>query len=341
MSNDHEIPLPPAATSAFTRCCFTVANKMHQTRSWILNGSIYVPDKELHYRLVFSTTAVEYVNSLTADPQLGPMVTHYAKSLREEILQLHVFPRAKFDYGKLGYSDGYLDIEDRQLHPYQLLPPGVYPFAAFPDAFTTLGPPVLYQAMCNKHIAQDISNPPNAVDKFFSGLRQLFFKRQRKSPVLFLIGPADTAKSSMLEWIRLVWAPDMIATINEGNFPFSDFDTEAGGRRILMVEEMSTKKCSRSSMLTLLEGGRTTVEKKRGHARVINLDIPCVFNGNYKLEYRSPSGDLSYNDALHSRICYLWTHNIIPSHERNRAVVDAVNKEVGAIVKLLICDVNN
>jgi len=324
--------LIPVKQNGVSLAFHSVANFMRSCRFFVHNETI-VQGTTIPHVVKPVGQISKFVGWLTGQSEVASYAVQHYKGLMSGMADMALFPRASIDYDRIGFRDYYYTISDGIWRAYDMWEEATtFVFRYFDQTQQqACQEPAQYMAMLKRHLIP--KHPTDVLQStvdvytfpFMRHCGSLLRKRARKEPVLFLVGPPDTCKSTMLFWIEELFAPSDIGMLNEGSFPFTDFMRP---KRILFQDEMATSKIKRSQMLLLLEGATVVCEEKGISCTTENhvlLDFPCAFAGNYHLEYKNDD-----TGALAKRILYHETHN--PVKERDPLAVQKMKVETASII---------
>lgn len=133
-------------------------------------------------------------------------------------------------------------------------------------------------------VANQYPTPSDAQDhkRFLKKMACLLRTRRPKEPILFLLGVRNSGKSTALKWITLLYPPEAVAAINDSIAPLSQIK----GREILLCDEFTTGKISRTNLLRLTDGstGLNVRQLGRDAEFLVNVNLPQVYSANIGYE---------------------------------------------------------
>lgn len=129
-------------------------------------------------------------------------------------------------------------------------------------------------------------NDPISANKedFLLKMAGLLRLRKPKERILFIVGASNCGKSTAIKWITCLYPNDAIATVNDSIAPLSGIK----GKEILICDEFSTAKMSRTNLLLLTDGTTGLTVRRMGQDAefITNVLLPQVFTCNIGHEPR-------------------------------------------------------
>lgn len=163
------------------------------------------------------------------------------------------------------------------------------------------------------------ANPKDEMDRFLRKMAMLLRPRRPKEPIMFINGVSNSGKSTVIAWITKFYPPSAIATINDSVAPLS----AVKGAAILVCDEFSTNKISRSNLLLLTDGttGLTVRSFGRGAEYLDSMSIPQVYTSNFGHE---PSYKNDESQAVMNRFEFFrWSTQLLsPNLDKAQAIFE-------------------
>lgn len=139
------------------------------------------------------------------------------------------------------------------------------------------------------------ANPADEQERFVKKMARLLRARRPKEPIMFMLGASNSGKSTAVAWITKFYPPAAICTINDSVAPLS----AVKGAEILLCDEFSTHKISRSNLLLLTDGttGLTVRSFGRGAEYVTDVDLPQIYTANvgHEPQYKNDESGALFN----------------------------------------------
>lgn len=123
------------------------------------------------------------------------------------------------------------------------------------------------------------ANPEDEIKRFIDKMALLLRPRRPKEKIMFINGVTNSGKSTVIGWITRFFPRSFVATINDSVAPLSAIK----GASILVCDEFSTNKISRSNLLLLTDGttGLTVRAFGRGAEYMPTVDLPQIYTCNF------------------------------------------------------------
>lgn len=271
---------------------FRVVRYMRDNHLFVHQHGIYSfpQDGDLTARctLTFLKSHDEFITGMIL-PELGLLGGYltWGKQLRKEIAYcLPIFPLARINYELIELADALYCIKTNQFRakpthddasgervdgysvPPLALGAGNYCFAFFGKtaAQVSASEPASWLGSVNAQ-----GWPLDIKNDFLCEIALLFRDPPRKKKRLYLYGPKDCGKSSLLIWLERVYATSDIARLNSGGFPFSNM----ANRKIGIFEEFDCSCVKLKDYLRTIEGGRDVPCEPKGFN---TKNVPILYN---------------------------------------------------------------
>lgn len=123
------------------------------------------------------------------------------------------------------------------------------------------------------------ADPLGDADRFVCKMAKLLRARRPKERIMFISGGVNCGKSTLIGWITRLYPGTAICTINDSVAPLSDVK----GREILLCDEYSPHKLSRSNLLLLTDGSTGVTVRPFGQAAeyLPVVDMPQLYTCNF------------------------------------------------------------
>lgn len=161
---------------------------------------------------------------------------------------------------------------------------------------------------------------------FIEKMARLLRQRKPKDKILFIVGASNSGKSTVIKWITTLYPTDAIATINDSIAPLSGIK----GKEILICDEFSTAKISRTNLLLLTDGTTGLTVRRMGQDAefITNVLLPQVYTCNFGHEpnYKNDKQP----EALNNRFEFFEWHRVI--ERPSPSIRDAIEEETPYIV---------
>lgn len=161
---------------------------------------------------------------------------------------------------------------------------------------------------------------------FLRKMARLLRPRRPKEPILFIVGVRGSGKSTAICWLIELYPPAAIGTINDSIAPLSQIE----GRTVLVCDEFSTSKISRTNLLLLTDGSTGLNVRQMGHDAkfITKVDLPQVFTANigHEPSYKNDKDP----DAVNVRFRFFYWRKEILSPDWDAA--DRIRAETPLIV---------
>jgi len=168
------------------------------------------------------------------------------------------------------------------------------------------------------------------LESFLEKHAKLLRQRRPKEKIQFIVGESNSGKSTAIGWITSLYPIDAIATVNDSIAPFSSLE----GRAILMCDEFSTSKISRSNLLRLTDGSTGLDVRRLGENAHFITDVlmPQIYtcNPGFEPKYKNDT-----SNALENRFDFVRWNRSIPADKISLDKAQACIEETPFIVFFL------
>lgn len=163
------------------------------------------------------------------------------------------------------------------------------------------------------------ADPAAEFEKFVKKMARLLRPRMPKEPIMFILGASNSGKSTAVAWITKFYPTAAVCTINDSVAPLS----AVKGAEILLCDEFSTHKISRSNLLLLTDGttGLTVRSFACGAEYITDVDLPQLYTANVGHE---PNYKNDESGAVNNRFQFFrWERAILnPDFSKAQAIFE-------------------
>lgn len=154
--------------------------------------------------------------------------------------------------------------------------------------------------------------PKTERSAFLNAMTGLLRLRAPKERILFIVGNRNTGKSTVIKWITELYPPDAVGFINDSIASLSGVKD----KEILVADEFTTAKISRSNLLLLTDGTNGLVVRNMGQNAefITNVLMPQVYCGNFEPAYKNDD-----SGAVEIRFNYFHWRESIPIPDPDKA----------------------
>ena len=186
-----------------------------------------------------------------------------------------------------------------------------------------------------KHFYEILNNSFNEQDnleKFLYYYGKLWHKKQRRDKTMFLYGPTQCGKSTLVQPFYEIYGEDFIGFLTSKQ----EFSKKflRGDKKVFILDEFHKRQLKREDLLRLFEGGQGLVADEKFEKQTkVKCDVPIIVISNNPIEYninRSPDPDrdmnqsFNPNNAIKSRIIQF---NFKTLKKVSSTVIDQVIKQ--------------
>jgi len=276
----HDMPLHP---SRETLALNTLALRVKELNLRYKDGLWYRREKDTQHTWVLAYSSKELLERLSDDPVVLDICVRYASKINGWF-DLAPFPKIR-DLDRFRYlelTDAVYDIRTGdycEKTDFSFTCFRFYRISVFKSITT---PPVEWLRLIDTAYSTDPieANKEDFIKKMAGLLRQ----RRPKERILFLVGASNSGKSTVIKWITSLYPAGAIATVNDSIAPLSSVK----GREILVCDEFSTHKISRTNLLLLTDGTTGLTVRSMGKDAEFLTDVllPQVYTCNQGHEPR-------------------------------------------------------
>lgn len=314
---------PHHKISRETEALLTVANRIGELGLRVKGNSFY--QLQLGTRFTWQVAGdIDKLLSLLSsqDVVLLDLLVRYASKVRGWFL-LSRFPTlpATDLYRFIELTDSVYGLRTGEYYDKDSLSPDTtlcfryYPISTFRSIVTE---PTQWLSLLDYAYAFT-ANPEDEKRRFVWKLARLLRPRRPKEPIMFIIGASNSGKSTAISWITRLYPTSAICTINDSVAPLS----AVKGAEILVCDEFSTHKISRSNLLLLTDGttGLTVRAFGRAAEYIQDVDLPQVYTANVGHE---PHYKNDESGAVSNRFdFYRWERAILtPSLDKAQLIYE-------------------
>jgi len=313
----------PPGSSRETECMYVFAHYVHQ-RGYSLRGeSWYIRSPGTQHTWIKAYAFDDLLRDLSSDKIICDICVRYAASMPKW------FRLAPFKRLDSLHSYTYIELADcvYTVRGGTYIPKDEFIYTCFryynitqDESRTTT--PHHWLSLINFQYRLD-PEPKQERSDFLIALSDLLRLRRAKEPILFIIGPKGCGKSTVIRWINELYPAEAIGFINDSIASLSGVKN----KEILVADEFSTAKISRSNLLLLTDGTNGLVVRNMGQDAefVTNVLMPQVYTANFIPAYKNDT-----SGAVDVRFNYKHWRETLPYADFEKA--ELIKKETPYIL---------
>lgn len=309
----------PVGLSNETQCLLLLAVKLDQRGLRWRSGAWYKLQEgtQFTWQRAFDNDGLKA--SLSEDPQLLDILVRYATKV-DGWFKLAPFKKLPDDHLRyIELSDCVYDIQTAS-YIHDDFSGACFRYYDISSLDSQLAEPITWLALVDNQYRAPQDQAER--EEFLQAMAGLLRPRRPKDPehkIPFIVGCSNSGKSTAIRWIIELYGQENIATINDSIAPLSGVI----GKSVLVCDEFTTAKISRSNLLLLTDGTTGLVVRKMGQDAQFyaNFLIPQVYTCNTGFEPKYKNDTTS---ALDNRFRFFrWDYTLSNPNAEDAAAVIA------------------